>query len=114
MAWIKGQSGNPNGRPKKRLPDGRTISEAAGDHAELALKTLAEIAKNGEASEAARVSASNSLLDRAFGKPTQPIAGDDDHDPLTVGDQVNLDLENAPAAVMEWLAEQYATRLRTH
>jgi hypothetical protein len=32
----------------------------------------------GTAPHAARVSAANSLLDRGWGKPTQPIAGDDD------------------------------------
>ncbi len=114
MPWIKGQSGNPSGRALKRLPDGRTIKEAAIEHAENALKTLADIAKDEKASDAARVSAANSLLDRAFGKPTQPLSGDDDHPPLSVGDQVNIDLDTAPPQVMEWLAEQYATRLRTH
>lgn len=70
-----------SGRPKKRLPDGRTIAEAAMEHAELALATLVQICQSGEG-EAARKAAADSLLDRAFGKPTQAIVGDDDADPL--------------------------------
>lgn len=78
MVWTKGQSGNPSGRPKKVLPSGKTISEAAIEHAEQALQTLADILVNPQASESARVSAANSLLDRGFGKPTQTLAGDDE------------------------------------
>ncbi len=35
-----------------------------------------------DAPHAARVAAANSLLDRGWGKPTQPIAGDDEADAL--------------------------------
>lgn len=86
MPWIKGQSGNTSGRPKKRLPDGRTIAEAAMEHAELALLTLVQICQTAE-SEAARATAANSLLDRGFGKPTQAIVGDDDEDPIQLAIQ---------------------------
>lgn len=48
----------------------RQLSEMAKDHAEAALKTLADIAKSGT-SESARVSAATALLDRAFGRPMQ-------------------------------------------
>lgn len=47
-----------------------SISELAQSHAEVAMKTLAEIAAKGE-SETARVSAANAILDRGFGKPPQ-------------------------------------------
>jgi hypothetical protein len=91
--FVKGKSGNPSGRPHKRLPDGRTLKEAAMEHAVLALETLAKIAQDGE-SDAARVSAANSLLDRGFGKPTQPISGDEDEAPIqTAIDMSGLSLE---------------------
>jgi len=35
-----------------------------------------------EAPPAARVSAASALLDRGWGKPTQPVAGDDEFDPI--------------------------------
>ncbi|UIY28714.1 hypothetical protein LZK73_18460 [Neorhizobium galegae] len=48
----------------------KTLSEMAKVHAEQALMTLVEIAEKGE-SESARVSAANTILDRAYGKATQ-------------------------------------------
>ncbi len=56
-----GQSGNPSGRK----PGNKTIRELAKVHSEAALKTLAEIANNPEASDNSRVAACNALLDRA-------------------------------------------------
>ena len=49
------------------------ISNLAKQHSDTALKALTSIAENG-VSEAARVSAANSLLDRAYGKPVQAMA----------------------------------------
>lgn len=101
MTFAKGQSGNPNGRPKHRLPDGRTLSEAARDYAPEALLTLANIAKDDSAPTAARVSAASALLDRGFGKPTQPISGDDEGDPI----RTDLDLSGLPVEVLRALAK---------
>jgi hypothetical protein len=50
----------------------RELAEMAKDHAAMALQTLADIAQSGE-SEAARVSAANGILDRAYGKPAQAM-----------------------------------------
>lgn len=50
----------------------RELAAMAGTHAQTALQALAEIAAHGE-SEAARVSASVAILDRAFGKPRQAV-----------------------------------------
>ena len=47
----------------------------AREYSVNALDCLVEIAKGGE-SEQARVSASNSILDRAFGKPPQAVTGE--------------------------------------
>lgn len=66
MAFKKGQSGNPGGRPKEL----HGIQALAREHADLAIKVLADVAKRGK-SEAARVAAATALLDRGFGKPSQ-------------------------------------------
>lgn len=55
-----------DGKPLSRLE----IRELALPHAALALSTLARICKKGD-TDSSRVSAANSLLDRAYGKPTQ-------------------------------------------
>ena len=75
--FVKGRSGNPGGRPKAE----KLLREAAQKHAAACLETLLHIMQNGE-SDAARVSATKELLDRGFGKATQPISGDSDGDPV--------------------------------
>lgn len=62
----------------KALSDIRSLARS---HTETALSTLAGIALKGT-SESARVAASVALLDRGWGKPTQPISGDDDGAPI--------------------------------
>lgn len=49
-----------------------TLGELARKHSAVAMKALADIAAKGE-SESARVAASNSILDRAYGKPVQAV-----------------------------------------
>lgn len=58
------------------------IRSLARGHTEAALNTLAGIMNQPEAPPAARVAAANSILDRGWGKPTQPISGDDEGDPI--------------------------------
>jgi hypothetical protein len=48
-----------------------TIAELARTHTQTAVDALVDVAKNG--SDAARVAASNSILDRAYGKPVQAL-----------------------------------------
>lgn len=50
----------------------KDLAEMAKEHAEKALGVLVQIAQRGE-SEAARVSAANAILDRAYGKPPQAL-----------------------------------------
>lgn len=72
----KRSRGRPKGAVNKVTAD---IKAAASVYSEAALKALATIMAKGE-SEAARVAAANSILDRAHGKPKQAIVGGDDDD----------------------------------
>lgn len=72
MPFAKGQSGNPGGRPKEE----REVLELARSHAPAAINRLVEWMSSENAK--ASVSACNAILDRAFGKPTQPLSGDPD------------------------------------
>ncbi len=80
MAFQPGQSGNPGGRPKAA----HRVRDAAREHTEAALAVLVQIATEGE-SEAARVAAANAILDRGYGKPSQPVDGDGEGGAVPVG-----------------------------
>ncbi len=69
MPFKKGQSGNPGGRPKI-VGD---VQELAREHSTEAIGTLAAIMRDKKAPSAARAMASNSILDRAYGKPPQTL-----------------------------------------
>lgn len=60
------------------------IRSLARSHTEAALNCLAGIMNKTDAPEAARVSAANSLLDRGWGKATQPISGDENGPPIKI------------------------------
>ena len=70
MAYGKKTGGRKPGTPNKATAD---IKAAASQHGPQALAALIEIATNGEAPAAARVSAAVALLDRGFGKPGQSV-----------------------------------------
>ena len=71
-AFKPGQSGNPGGRPKAI----QNVVEAAREHSALAITTLADISRDAGQPAAARVAASGILLDRGWGKASQPIVGE--------------------------------------
>jgi hypothetical protein len=52
-------------------------------YTEVCIKTLAALVVQETVAPAARVAAAGLLLDRGWGRPVQPIAGDDG-EPLTV------------------------------
>lgn len=65
--------GRPKGSKSKVTEAQKArISELARGYASLALKTLAEICAKSQ-SDAARVAAANSLLDRGYGRPAQTL-----------------------------------------
>lgn len=66
MQFVKGQSGNPGGRPKDN-----GLRELCRAHTPKAVETLVKIMQNGKSPAAARVTAACALLDRGYGKPTQ-------------------------------------------
>src|SRR4029078_8181881 len=68
--FQQGTSGNPGGRPRV-LGD---VQELARERSPAAVNTHAAIMDDPKAPPAARVAAANSLLDRGYGKPTQPIS----------------------------------------
>lgn len=59
------------------------IRSLARGHTVAAINCLAGIMNKESAPEAARISAATALLDRGWGKPTQPIGGDEDS-PLNI------------------------------
>lgn len=75
MAFEKGQSGNPGGRPKESA----AVKALARQHSEKAVMRLVGLIDS--ANEATALAAANAILDRAIGKPPQAIVGGDGDDP---------------------------------
>lgn len=72
--FTKGKSGNPHGRPK--IPtDVRTMLKEA---TVPATKLLIETIGNKDVQMSIRIDAAKEILNRVYGKPTQPLDADVD------------------------------------
>ena len=67
MPWKKGQSGNPDGRPKQYK---EFVAKCRG-HTDLAVRALVNALKDSDRA----VFAATALLDRGWGKPPQAQTG---------------------------------------
>lgn len=67
-------AGRKKGEPNKATG---SLRDLAREYTPQALEALAKVMLKGE-SESARVSAASALLDRAYGKPSTVLAGDED------------------------------------
>lgn len=73
------------------------IKSLARAHTETAINVLAGIMGQTDAPPAARVAASQALLDRGWGKPAQAIIGGDEDDPaVSVINRIERVIVNAP------------------
>ena len=72
-------SGRPRGSLNKTtLEQSHQLSELAKTYTEDALMALVDVARNGR-TDAARVAAANSLLDRGYGKPIAVEGSESEH-----------------------------------
>ena len=96
--WAAGQSGNPGGRPGAVAE----VRELARAHTAEAIECLLKEMRNGDTSHA-RIAAANAILDRGYGKATQPMAGDSEMPAIELS--VDERVELARAAIAEAFAE---------
>lgn len=69
MRFQPGVSGNPGGRPRALFE----VEGLARQHSLAAIERLVDLMANS-LSDAVRLAAANSILDRAMGKPRQAVA----------------------------------------
>lgn len=105
--FVKGQSGNPSGRPK--MP--KEVKEAFKAASPEALKTLKKILTDPAAKDSDRIRAAEIILDRAYGKPAQAV--DITTDTVTIKETITDRLEVVsraltapPEAITRLLAAQ--------
>lgn len=84
-------AGRPKGaRSRATKSEKLSLADLAKQHTEAALNALVHVMTKSE-SDAARVSAANALLDRAYGKPSQAVQ----HTGRNGGPIQTIDLTNA-------------------
>ncbi|HET6606384.1 MAG TPA: hypothetical protein VFG62_06935 [Rhodopila sp.] len=106
MTWRKGQSGNPAGRARHMMPDGRSVAEWAREYAPAAFEALLAVMNDSEAPHQARVQAAIAIHDRAFGRPQQAIELD-----LSADESVAELLRDARKRVVDMLPDRAPLKL---
>jgi hypothetical protein len=91
--FVKGESGNPGGRPAAL----REFRDKAQKLSDIALATLVKALTSEDGRT--RVIAAKEILDRAWGKATQTIAGPD-------GGPVAIDTSNALLEALRAMAQR--------
>ena len=77
--WLPGSSPNPGGRPAGMIE----VRDLARHHTAMCIAQLARLVEHAK-SDQAKIAAATELLSRGWGRPTQPIAGDDDMPPIGI------------------------------
>jgi hypothetical protein len=95
--FVKGVSGNPSGRSMIA----HEVREYAGAHTVEALETILEIMRDRKRDPSVRLVAAKAVLDRAVGKPMQPIAG------TLGGNLVNITMQSGAVITSEDAAAVY-------
>ena len=72
MAQMGGKRPGAGRKPGKVGAAKQQLMQMAKEHAQAALETLVDVAKNGDTASS-RVSAANAILDRAYGRPPQSV-----------------------------------------